>query len=169
MSFRMDARIETEFVESLGLILQNDGLPRIAGRLLGVFVLHGGPFGFPELCERLKVSRGSVSTNTRLLVDLGAIERVGLPGERQDYFRLSEQPYEKLIERWLRRSRNAKKTVDEATLALGRGDAASRGRLRELSHFYSVLAGASETALKELQNKPAAQATPAHTTLIAGE
>ena len=104
--------------EALGLILQNDGLPRIAGRLLGVFVLHGGPFSFSDLCEKLQVSRGSISTNTRLLETLGTIERVSKPGERQDFFRLAEEPYAQLIERWIGRSRKARETVDRAASAV---------------------------------------------------
>ena len=159
----MDERTETEFIESLGLILQNDGLPRIAGRLLGVFVLHGGPFGFNELCDKLQVSRGSVSTNARLLVDLGAIERVGMPGERQDYFRLSEQPYAQLIERWIGRSRRAQETINRSAEALPASDHDARERLADLSNFYNVMAHASETALAELRR------TPAPAALVAGE
>ena len=30
-----------EFIERMGVIAQADGLPRIAGRLMGFFVIHG--------------------------------------------------------------------------------------------------------------------------------
>ena len=70
-----------EFVERMGLVTQADGLPRIAGRIMGLMIVHGGSFGFTELTERLSVSRASISTNTRLLEDLGVIERTAMPGD----------------------------------------------------------------------------------------
>ena len=108
MSVLMDSQTESEFVESLGLILQTEGFPRIAGRLLGVFVLRGGPLSFQELCDMLQVSRGSVSTNTRLLVSLGAVERVAVTGERQDYFRLADTPYERMAAGQVERAQQAR-------------------------------------------------------------
>ena len=52
------------FIEGFGLLMQQDGLPRIAGRMLALFIVEGGPFSFSELAEKLQVSRGSISTNT---------------------------------------------------------------------------------------------------------
>ena len=49
-----------EFVERMGLVTQADGLPRIAGRIMGLMIVHGGSFGFTELTERLSVSRASI-------------------------------------------------------------------------------------------------------------
>lgn len=139
---------ETEFVEAMGLILQNDGLPRIAGRLLGYFVLHGGPFSFAELGEELKISRGSVSTNTRLLEDLGAIERVTKCGERQDFFRLASNPYARLIERFIERSRKACATVERASAQLSDSD--TQTRMTDLASFYKIMGEACSTALDNL-------------------
>lgn len=147
----MEHRVEIEFVEALGLILQNDGLPRIAGRLLGVFVLHGGPFSFAELSEKLQISRGSVSTNTRLLETLGAIERVSKPGERQDFFHLAADPYVQLIERWIGRTRKARNTIDSTAQALPSKESEARDRLADLSNFYRVMGEAGESALTRLR------------------
>jgi DNA-binding transcriptional regulator GbsR (MarR family) len=74
-----DQAIE-QFIERVGLIAQVDGLPRIAGRIMGLLVIYGGPFSFAEIAKRLQVSRGSISTNRRLLENLGVIERVARPG-----------------------------------------------------------------------------------------
>lgn len=141
---------KTEFIESLGLILQSEGFSRIAGRLLGVFVLEGGPFSFGELCEKLQVSRGSISTNTRLLENLGAIERVGVPGERQDYFRLAEEPYRQLIERKVQRARRAGESIHRASHATACGDLEATRRIQELAAFFLVVGDACETALTRL-------------------
>ena len=146
----MDQDTETEFTETLGLIVQGDGMPRIAGRLLGLFVLHGGPFSFGELAERLNVSRGSVSTNTRMLEEMGVIERVSRPGDRQDYFRLASDPYLRMIERKHNRSLRAQQSVNRVAEELqSAGDEERRARVAELSGFFGVVAGATQQAMAQ--------------------
>ncbi len=77
-----------DFVETMGLRFQDQQMPRIAGRLFGLLLIEGGPFSFGELADRLQVSRGSISTNARMLSDIGLIERVSKPGDRQDHYRI---------------------------------------------------------------------------------
>ena len=129
----------SEFVEQMGLILQAEGLPRIAGRIMGLMIMHGGPFGFNELSERLSVSRASISTNTRLLEDLGVIERTATPGDRQDYFRLSRQPYARMLCGVVRRMRRAREVVEGTQEALPQDMEGAQDRLNELDAFYEAL------------------------------
>jgi len=77
------------FVEAMGLRFQDQQMPRIAGRLFALLLVEGGPFSFGELAERLEVSRGSISTNARMLAEFGLIERVAKPGDRQDHYRIA--------------------------------------------------------------------------------
>jgi len=128
-----------EFVEQMGLILQAEGLPRIAGRIMGLMIMHGGPFGFSEMAERLSVSRASISTNTRLLEDLGVIERTATPGDRQDYFRLSRQPYARMLRGVVRRMRRAREVVEDTQEALPQDMEGAQDRLNELDAFYEAL------------------------------
>jgi len=128
-----------EFVEQMGLILQAEGLPRIAGRIMGLMIMHGGPFGSNELAERLSVSRASISTNTRLLEDLGVIERTATPGDRQDYFRLSRQPYARMLRGVVRRMGRAREVVDNTQEALPEDMTETHDRLQELDAFYEAL------------------------------
>ncbi|MBB3711292.1 DNA-binding transcriptional regulator GbsR (MarR family) [Limimaricola variabilis] len=91
------AAIRSEFIEKVGLIAQSKGLPRIAGRVFALLVFDGETVSFADLATRLGVSRGSVSSATRLLEDRGMIKRVGKPGQRQDFFRLADDPYESML------------------------------------------------------------------------
>lgn len=149
----MSEKTETEFVESMGLILQGDGMPRIAGRMLGLFVLRGGPFSFAQLSEALDVSRGSISTNTRLLEDLGIIERVAIRGERQDYFKLADEPYAELVERKMIRSIKALESISKTAEKLDQSDADTLDRISELANFYRILADATDGALAALRKR----------------
>ncbi len=152
MLFGMTQDSETDFIEAMGLILQGDGMPRIAGRLMGLFVLHGGPFSFTNLADRLEISRGSVSTNTRLLEDLGVIERVAIKGERQDFFRLASDPYAEIVERKRTRSIRARETILRNAETLDDLGQDGLKRVNELANFFRVLAMATDRALDDLRD-----------------
>ncbi len=96
-----------DFVEAMGLRFQDQQMPRIAGRLFGLLLVEGGPFSFGELADRLQVSRGSISTNARLLDDLGLIERVAKPGDRQDYYRIAPEGLVSLFRKQLAKLRSS--------------------------------------------------------------
>ncbi len=151
----MDKDAENNFIESLGLILQAEGFPRIAGRLLGVFVLRGGPLSFQELGNSLNISRGSVSTNTRLLESLGAVERVAMPGERQDFFKLADMPYERIAAGKVERAKTASERVLKGREALPHCDDAAFARITELSDFFSSISIACGHALSNMQSSRA--------------
>ena len=166
ISSYMENHSETEFVESLGLILQTEGFPRIAGRLLGIFVLRGGPLSFQELCEALKVSRGSVSTNTRLLESLGAVERISVAGERQDYFRLADTPYERMAAGQVERAKQARDRLLKGRDTLETCDDATFERMTELSEFFGSISRACAMALDEMK---ASRAEAERPRVVAGE
>jgi DNA-binding transcriptional regulator GbsR (MarR family) len=151
---KTDPEVEiSEFVEQLGLIGEADGLPRIAGRILGLLVVYGGPLSFAEIAERLQISRGSVSTNTRLLEHLGVIERVARSGERQDYFSLAPDPYYRLMSRFADRARRARGIVEKTRDALPSDWSDARRRLARLSSFYGQMGEMSEAFSRDLKGK----------------
>jgi DNA-binding transcriptional regulator GbsR (MarR family) len=80
---------ERSFIEEFGLVFERAGMPRMAGRILGWLLLSDPPYqSADELAEALLASKGSISTTTRLLIQLGLIERFAILGERHDYFRI---------------------------------------------------------------------------------
>lgn len=139
------------FIEQMGLYAQRDGVARIAGRLFGYFVVHGGPVSFADLAEALQVSRASVSTNARALVSIGIIERVTRPGDRQDYYQLAESPYLRMIETYIARMRAMKEILKQADLSIPQDMAATHRRLAQMSDFYNVAVQSNEQMLKELE------------------
>jgi len=147
-------RTISNFVERMGLIAQADGMPRIAGRILGMMIVHGGPFSFADLADRLQVSRASISTNTRLLESLGVIERTGVPGDRQDYFRMRPHPYARMLQGYVERMRRARELVDETQAALPHGEyGGARDRLEELDAFYDMLIEAFESVVENWESR----------------
>lgn len=143
----------TDFIESLGIIFQNEGLPRIAGRALGYLILAEEARSFTDLVEALQVSKGSVSTNTRLLVELGAVERTAKAGDRQDYFRLADSPYVELLQRGAERATRSREELRRAAENLSPRDRRTRERLSDLIFFFAAAAEASEEAAKKVRNR----------------
>jgi len=77
------------FAEEVGLLFDEYGLPRMAGRIFGWLLICDPPYqSIGEISDALAASKSSISTMTRLLMQLGAIERVGVPGARREYFRV---------------------------------------------------------------------------------
>lgn len=158
MSGMSDAA-KIDLIESLGIIFQNEGLPRIAGRVLGRLIVSDGPQSFNELVEALQISKGSVSTNTRLLENLGAVERTARLGDRQDYFRLADAPYEQLLERSIERASRARHTLQKSADRLSKDGGPAEERLAELIFFYDVIMELSQNAAKKLIKRRARQAS----------
>ena len=78
-----------QFVEDLGLQYESDGIPRMAGRLVGwLHICEPPQQTASELAEALGASAGSISSATRTLIQIGILERVGVPGQRSAAFRL---------------------------------------------------------------------------------
>ena len=93
---------EKNFVEEAGLVFEQTGLPRMAGRVLGWLLISEPPHqSTDELAEALMASKGSISTTTRHLIKCGLVERINLPGVRRDYFRIQAHTCQYLIIRGL--------------------------------------------------------------------
>lgn len=75
-----------QFVETMGLLWETEGLPRIAGRLIGFLIVQAEPVSLDHMAAALGVSKASVSTDARRLEQLGLVSRVSRPGDRKDYY-----------------------------------------------------------------------------------
>ena len=89
-------------MEEVGIVFEQTGLPRMAGRIFGKLLISDPPYqSTDQLVEALMASKGSISTMTRLLIQIGLIERLSLPGVRHDYFRLRPDAWHHWIRRGL--------------------------------------------------------------------
>jgi len=147
------------FVERMGLLLEEEGLPRIAGRLIGFLLLHEGSFSLDELAERLQVSKASVSTNARLLEQAGVLERTSSPGDRRDYYRMGADAWERTLRAAQRRWRTLQQTFDEASASLPPEMEAGKRRLAEATRFHDRMIAGVERLLEESREDVAAART----------
>ncbi|MCB0115422.1 MAG: hypothetical protein R2873_12035 [Caldilineaceae bacterium] len=109
------------------------GWPEILGRLFGQLYLLDRAVSQDELCERLNVSKASVSTNLRTLENLHMVHRVTGPGvdngsgRPRIYFQ-AERDFMKVAQELLRH--NARRELE----VMSRGLDESRSRLEALRY-----------------------------------
>ncbi len=142
-----------QIVERMGLHFEQDGLPRIAGRLLGYLLLSAEPKSLDELAEALRVSKSSVSTDARLLERMGTVERVAQLGDRRDFYRIACDLPERIGALWAERLKQMAGLLSDA---LGAPAAESESVQRRLSRglrMMEVLTDAIETARRTLEEE----------------
>jgi DNA-binding transcriptional regulator GbsR (MarR family) len=93
------------YVEEFGLFFEQFGLPRTAGRMMSWLLVCDPPHQtMDELVEVLQVSKSSVSTTSRMLIQSGLVDKVSFPGERKDFYRINDDAW---IKAWQARNTQA--------------------------------------------------------------
>ena len=76
------------------------GLPKSIGLIYGTVFVSAKTVEAGEICNKLKISRGSVSQGLRFLKELGAIRSEGLNGNRAEHF-VAEEHLRRAIENFV--------------------------------------------------------------------
>ncbi len=131
---------ERHLIEDVGLFFEQMGYPRMAGRILGWLLICEPPQqSMDQLAEVLQASKGSLSTMTRLLIQIGLVERVALPGERRDYFRLKSGAWPQLIKVQMQVMTGLHEIVERGLVLLKDRGPEVQQRLREAHDLYAFL------------------------------
>lgn len=140
------------FIERAGVLWENDGLPRIAGRIFALTLISDDALSLDEIADTLGVSKASVSNDSRLLERMGFIERVSRPGDRRDYYQSTERSFEKAIAERLRRMSDLQQLI-ESGRELAVASPKVRERLDDHHLAFEHVTRALEAALSELKAK----------------
>lgn len=124
-----------QFIEHMGLVAQTEGLPRIAGQIMGYLVIEGAPRTLAQMTEALKISKASASTNARLLEHHGSVRRVCPVGQRQDAYEAVDDPAPQVIVTLAERFRTNATTVDGIAADMD-ATAPARERVQKFADFY---------------------------------
>ncbi|HEX6587764.1 MAG TPA: MarR family transcriptional regulator [Longimicrobiales bacterium] len=136
----------TTLVERFGLRFEADGLPRIAGRMLGLLMVSATPRSMDELAEELQASKTSVNTNARLLERLGAVERATKPGDRRDYYRVVDNLHERMLDARLEQMKTTRDLLSQAVSCCESREREVHARLCSFAKFYDDMVAVLETA-----------------------
>ncbi|MBM3154181.1 MAG: MarR family transcriptional regulator [Chloroflexi bacterium] len=124
-------------IEDFGIVFDEMGLPRMAGRILGWLLVCDPPHqSAAQLREMVGGSKGAISTMTWLLIHSGLVERLGMPGSRATYYRFKCGSWSELMKSRMSRVR-AMRELSERGLSLMESESPEmRRRLEEMRDFY---------------------------------
>ena len=138
-----------QYVERWARTLEAQGQPRIAGRVYGHLVTAAEPYlSLQDLADQLGVSRASISTNTRRLVEVGLISRVPVPGSRGEHYTADPSAARRMVEGALAGIRELEALSREGVTLLGTPTPPGGRSLELLADLYARLAVAVETTLE---------------------
>lgn len=132
-------RDELQFTEEMGALFERSGSPRMAGRVWGyLLIVDAEQVSAVDLAEALDASPSSISGATRLLLGLGLLDRIRVPGERRDYFTIHHGAILNLV-RYRLEALTPKRMAVRALELFGDRDVA-RPHLEELNEVYTWFA-----------------------------
>jgi DNA-binding transcriptional regulator GbsR (MarR family) len=135
------------FIETMGLALESDGLPRIAGRIFGLLLVSEDPRSLDDLAAELRVSKGSVSTNARLLEQRGVLEQVSRPADRRDYYQVPRDLFSHTMAQRLARWQRFHEAIGSARRSLPIQSSQVLERLEEYQKAYAYMSRVIRDAL----------------------
>ncbi|MDX2100558.1 MAG: MarR family transcriptional regulator [Leptolyngbyaceae cyanobacterium bins.59] len=126
------------FIEESGLLFEMVALPRMAGRIFGWLLISNPPYqSLGELAEVLQASKGSISTMTRLLLQVGVIERMSLPSQRRDYFRIKPNAWSHLTRQRMVQITAFRKLAEQGLALMATETPSLRDRLEEMRDIHA--------------------------------
>jgi DNA-binding transcriptional regulator GbsR (MarR family) len=139
------------FIETMGLALESDGLPRIAGRIFGLLLVSAEARSLDELAAELQVSKASISTNARLLEHRGVLEQVSRPADRRDYYQIPHDLFSHTMAQRLARWQQFHEAIGSARTSLPIRSPEVRERLEEFEQAYAYMSRVIREALGRWQ------------------
>jgi len=126
------------FVEEVGVLFELEGLPRMAGRIFGWLLISDPPYQSPaDLIDALQASKASISTMTRLLLQIGVIERISRPGQRRDYFQIKPNVWSELTRKRQAQIRAFRELAEQGLRLMAGSDPKLRQRLEEMHDIHT--------------------------------
>jgi DNA-binding transcriptional regulator GbsR (MarR family) len=136
----------TNLVERFGLRFEADGMPRIAGRMLGLLMVSAEPRSLDDLAEELQASKTSAHTNARLLERLGAVERATKAGDRRDYYRVVDNLHERMLDSRLQQMKTTRDLLSQAVICCQDREHQVQDRLCSFVKYYDNMVAVLEAA-----------------------
>jgi DNA-binding transcriptional regulator GbsR (MarR family) len=150
------------FVEDIGLFFEQMGMPRMAGRMLGVLLISDPPAqSITDIAATLAASKSSVSTMARLLVEDGLIERVASPVPRRDYYRFKSGGWIQYLRRWLGLMSELHRIAERGMTLLSDRPPELQQRLQEAHDLFSSVEDSFPAIIENLRRAEAARPSAA--------
>jgi DNA-binding transcriptional regulator GbsR (MarR family) len=129
-----------QFIEDMGLLYEEFSLPPMAGRIIGWLLVSDSPSqSAAELAAVLNASPGSISTNTRILIQMGIVDRIVLPERRGHFYRIRGGAWSELIRAKLAHIQKVRRLAEQGLETFRTESDQVRSRLEDLHDFYAFV------------------------------
>ena len=142
-------RAQRSFIDRMGLATEADGLSPIAGRLFALLLLADEPRSLDDLADALDVSKASVSTDARRLLERGIVERVTRTGDRRDYYELAPDFFARIVQARVNRWRRILALADDVRANASDLSPVARDRIDAMEDIQSFVIERVEQALAD--------------------
>ena len=89
--------------------------------------------------EHLQASKSSISSMTRLLIQVELVEVISMPGERRDYFQIRDDAWTTALKDRLGQAFTFRQLADEGLALLKDSPPQRKQRLEEMRQMYAFL------------------------------
>lgn len=151
---------EEKFIEDFGIFLESLGFSRIAGRIIGLLLVKGEAMHLDQIASTLKVSRASISTNTRTLVAVQFLKEQALPGDRRTWFVVSPDAFMSRLDFMTLQFQAIQQLLSQGLAVVPEGRPVARARLGEAIEFHQFLISELQSALSRWHNRSGSGALP---------
>lgn len=135
-----------QWVERIATYLAVDGMPPIAGRILGwLMICDPAEQSAEEIADAIGASRASLTTNLRILTVMGFVSRQTRPGKRTAYFRVDDDAWEGVVRRQVASLRSLDALIADGLDLVGRDSTRAR-RMRSAHEVFAWMTKVFENA-----------------------
>ncbi len=86
---------QKSLIEKFGVIQERSGMQPAAARIVALLLINDKPeLSFEEIQQKLNLSKSAVSNAINLLLNIGKISYITMPGQRKRYFKSNIKEWE---------------------------------------------------------------------------
>lgn len=127
---------ELEFSEDMGLMMEKSGGSRTLGRVFGYLLLADSPRTLDQIASDLLFSKATASLTVRQGLLIHFFEKVSIPGERKDYYRVNVKSWVNATSDQIRILSVWETLIDQGLGLLHPENRAARENLEDMKDYF---------------------------------
>ena len=128
------------FIEDVGMLFEDFSHPRMAGRIIGYLLICDPPHQTAgEILAAVGGSKGSISSMTRLLIQMGQVERISIFGKRKTYYRIKSGLQPELLPSKMGFLKSMHEMAERGLTLIDDNNIQQRQRLQQIRDFSAFV------------------------------
>jgi DNA-binding transcriptional regulator GbsR (MarR family) len=129
-----------EHIEKVGVAMEQNGFPRMVGRVLGFLIISEPPYHtFNDIQTYLQASKSSISTALNTLMTQGLVIYLTLPGDRKRYFKFNADSWLEMFKKDLCQFTVFRNLILECLEIRSKDDEPFNNALIDIADLYSFM------------------------------